>query len=122
MLAEISQEELAQTLDRVTAEALARAGMVEPPVDALRLLDFSSPVIVSVFDQNQLTWRKSNVPERAPKPGDREIACRKAAHESGSPCCDPGPPTISVWPIHEAEWQREIVRIDLSELAFDGFA
>ena len=89
---------------------------------ARRMLDFSPPTIISVFDQNQLTWRKSNVPGRTPKPGEREIACRKTAHESGLPCCDPGPPAISVWPIHEVEWQREIVRVDLSELAFDGFA
>jgi hypothetical protein len=88
---------------------------------ARRMLDFSSPIIISVFDQNQLTWRKSNVSGRAPKLCDREIVCWKTAHESGLPSCDPGPPTISVWPIHEAEWQREIVRIDLSELAFDGF-
>jgi hypothetical protein len=86
---------------------------------ARRMLDFSSPIIISVFDQNQLTWRKSNVAGRAPKPCEREIACRKTAHESGSPSFDPGPPAISAWPVHEAEWQREIVRIDLSELAFD---
>jgi hypothetical protein len=89
---------------------------------ARRMLDFSPPIIISVFDQNQLTWRRSNVPGRAPKPGEREIACRGTAHESGLPSFDPGPPAISAWPIHEAEWQREIVRVDLSELAFDGFA
>ena len=88
---------------------------------ARRMLDFSSPIIISVFDQNQLTWRKSNVPGRAPKPGEREIIGRRTAHESGLPCFDPGPPAIAAWSIHEGQWQREIVRVDLSELAFDGF-
>ena len=89
---------------------------------ARRMLDFSPPVIISVFDQDRLTWRKSNLPGRAPRLARHEITCRKGANQSGGACFDRGPPKVSAWPIHEDERQREIVRTDLSELVFDDFA
>jgi Zn-dependent peptidase ImmA (M78 family) len=82
---------------------------------ARRMLDFPSPVIVAVYDQNQLTWRKSNTGFRLPPPGEREIYCRRQAHETCQPIYDDGPPAIRAWPIHEPNWKREIVRVEVDE-------
>ncbi|HTQ38282.1 MAG TPA: ImmA/IrrE family metallo-endopeptidase [Pirellulales bacterium] len=82
-----------------------------------RMLDFSSPVIVAVYDQNQLTWRKTNAAYRLPPPGERELRCRRQAHETCQAIYDDGPPAIRAWPIHEPQWQREIMRVEVDEFA-----
>jgi hypothetical protein len=84
---------------------------------ARRMLDFPPLVIVSVFDQNRPTWRKSNLPGRMPRPSQREIDCRDAAHGQRRTVYDDGPPVICAWPIHESNWQREIVRMEVDEFA-----
>jgi predicted transcriptional regulator len=84
---------------------------------ARRMLDFSTPVIIAVYDQNRLSWRKSNAGNRAPKPSSQEIECRLRASETGKPVSMAGPPSIRVWPIHEPQWKREIVRVEIDEFA-----
>lgn len=86
---------------------------------ARRMLDFNPPVIISVYDQNHLTWRKTNARWRLPKPSEQEIACRRRAHESGMAADEAGPPRIRAWPIHEPTWKREIVRVEIDEFADD---
>ncbi len=87
---------------------------------ARRMLDFTPPVIVAVFDQNRLTWRKSNSAFRLPQLSVREIACRREAYErgtngvrrrAGQPC--------GLWAVHEPHWKREIMRIEVDEFAVD---
>ena len=68
---------------------------------ARRMLDFPPPVIITVFDNNCLTWLRTNLPCRAPKLGRRELPFRNAVHESNGHRFDPGPPPISAWAIHE---------------------
>ncbi len=68
---------------------------------ARRMLDFQPPVIISVYDQNRLTWRKSNTRWRLPKPCPLEIGCRRRSHDSGMAVYEDGPPVIRAWPIHE---------------------
>jgi Zn-dependent peptidase ImmA (M78 family) len=82
---------------------------------ARRMLDFTPPIIVSVFDQNRRTWRKSNLTDRLPKPSPAEIECQRMSHESGRYLCSDGPSMVRAWPIHEPNWQREIVRVDVDE-------
>jgi Zn-dependent peptidase ImmA (M78 family) len=84
---------------------------------ARRMLDFSTPVIVGVYDQNRVNWRKANSGSRVPKSSPQEIECRRTAHETGEVASTSGPPTIRAWPIHEAMWKREIVRVELDEFA-----
>ena len=84
---------------------------------ARRMLDFSPQVIIAVYDHDRLTWRKSNLPGRWPPPSRRELECRRWAHESSETVYDDGPPLIRVWPIHEPQWRREIVRIEIDEFA-----
>jgi Zn-dependent peptidase ImmA (M78 family) len=82
---------------------------------ARRMLDCSLPICVAVYDQNRLTWRRSNVSGR--RPPALELDARRRAHESGERVMEDGPPTIHVWPIHEPPWQREIVRVQVDEFA-----
>jgi Zn-dependent peptidase ImmA (M78 family) len=86
---------------------------------ARRMLDFPPPVIVAVYDQNQLTWRKSNAGFRMPQMSQREIAARRQAHETAQSVYDDGPPAIRAWPIHEPQWKREIIRVEVDEFAAD---
>jgi hypothetical protein len=82
---------------------------------ARRMLDFSTPVIVGVYDQNRLVWRKTNAGNRVPKPSVQEFECRQQAHETGKVVSVSGPPAVGVWPIHEKDWKREIVRVEIDE-------
>jgi Zn-dependent peptidase ImmA (M78 family) len=86
---------------------------------ARRMLDFSPPVIVAVFDQNRLTWRKSNTGFRLPQLSLREIACRREAYERSQTVYDDGPPKLRVWAVHEPHWKREILRLEIDEFATD---
>jgi len=86
---------------------------------ARRMLDCSTPICISVYDQNRLTWRKSNIAGRLPKLTEFEMAARRRAHESGESVVDEGPPRIQVWPIHEPLWQREIARVEIDDFADD---
>lgn len=82
---------------------------------ARRMLDFSTPVIIAVYDQNRLSWRKSNTGSRTPRPSPQEVEGRRQAYESGRTIAIAGPPSIRVWPIHEPSWKREIVRVEIDE-------
>ncbi|MCC7085544.1 MAG: ImmA/IrrE family metallo-endopeptidase [Pirellulales bacterium] len=84
---------------------------------ARRMLDYSTPIIVGVYDQNRVIWRKTNVGNRAPKSSQQEIDCRRQAHASGKAVTTDRPQAIRVWPIHEADWKREILRVEMDEFA-----
>lgn len=87
---------------------------------ARRMLDFSAPIVITVFDQGRLTWRRSNVPGRPPALAEWERACweqvaatvavHQAVRQFSRAVC---------WPVHEAGWRREILRTEAHELA-DG--
>lgn len=82
---------------------------------ARRMLDFDPPVIVTVFDQANITWRRSNVDgQRIPPPDELEHRLREEAHRFGRTCEEETPAIrVRVWPIHEDRWRREIVRMEL---------
>jgi Zn-dependent peptidase ImmA (M78 family) len=83
---------------------------------ARRMLDLSPPICISVYDQDRLTWRRSNISGQRPPPSELELNARRRSHESGE-AVEFGPPRIQVWPIHEPAWQREIVRVEIDEFA-----
>jgi hypothetical protein len=76
-----------------------------------RMLDFSPAVIVTVWDQGRLTWRRSNLPGRLPPLSSGERACWSEAHHTGQSAQrrERGY-VVRVWPIHEPGWPREIMR------------
>jgi Zn-dependent peptidase ImmA (M78 family) len=81
---------------------------------ARRMLDGAIPVIIAIYDHDRLTWRKSNLPGRLPLPGQLEQDCRQAAHATGESSQDSGAQeNIHAWAIHEPEWKREIVRVEI---------
>lgn len=83
---------------------------------ARRMLDFSLPVVISVYDHGGLSFRRGNSAGRTPPPSPLERVCRSTAHETGMPCSDRDPVHwVQAWPIHEPGWKREIVRVEWVE-------
>lgn len=86
---------------------------------ARRMLECRPPVIISIFDQRAISFRRSNVPGRAPPPSATEMECWGAVHRGNEPvqiCA--GSVLVQGWPIHEEGWKREILRMELDELEF----
>jgi Zn-dependent peptidase ImmA (M78 family) len=83
-------------------------------VIAQRMLDLSEPVILTVFDANRVTWRRTNQPRRTPRLSPEEAHCQRVAHAGGEPIChQQSDALIRAWPIHEKDWKREILRTDI---------
>ncbi len=78
---------------------------------ARRMLDFSTPIIISIFDQGRLSMRRSNVTGHVPSPTKMERDCWQHAHRQGCPHqVFIALSEIRAWPIHEPNWKREILR------------
>jgi Zn-dependent peptidase ImmA (M78 family) len=88
---------------------------------ARRMLTMSPAVIVSLFDQGKLVWRKSNVLRRPPLLVPAEQGTWQVAHEDNQAaqyeCRDlpDGLRDVRCWPVHEAGWKREILRTALED-------
>ena len=107
-----------------------RYGTASHELIARRMLDFDRPVIVTVFDHGERTWRRSNVPGRIPPLNGQEQIAWRQAHQTSEPAdLESHSLRVRAWPIHEvtgaitpvagaitpAGWKREIVRTDLLE-------
>jgi Zn-dependent peptidase ImmA (M78 family) len=80
---------------------------------ARRMLDYSLPVMISVYDRGGLSFRRGNAAGRVSPPSPLERACCSAAHASGLPHDDRDAlQSVQAWPIHEPDWKREIVRVE----------
>ncbi len=87
---------------------------------ARRMLECRPPVIVSIFDQTQVYFRRSNVPGRVPPPSAAEMECWRSVHEGNrAEQTYDGPRTIQGWPVHEEGWTREILRTEVEEHEVD---
>jgi hypothetical protein len=89
---------------------------------ARRILETSrTPVVMSVFDHGRLVWRRSNLaPSQSAPLVPLEERLQQETHRLGIPreaadLCPPFIDRIRVWPVHEANWKREIMRTDLAE-------
>jgi Zn-dependent peptidase ImmA (M78 family) len=88
---------------------------------ARRMLTMSPAVIVSLFDQGKLVWRKSNVLRRPPLLVPAEQGAWQVAHDDNQPaqyeCRDlpDGLRDVRCWPVHEPSWKREILRTALED-------
>jgi hypothetical protein len=81
---------------------------------ARRMLDAPPRVIVTIFDQDQVTFRAANLPIRPPPPGQAELDGQRQAHRLARPWRSArGHLRVTAWPIHEPGWKREIVRAAL---------
>jgi hypothetical protein len=90
---------------------------------ARRMLEMPPPVVITVWDNGQRSWRRSNVAGRVPSVSPCEADCRQAAFELRSPTrgdsgeLPDGVADVRAWPVHEGEWKREIVRLELGEIS-----
>lgn len=88
---------------------------------ARRMLEMSPPVLISMFDQGALQWRKSNIAAKPPPLTTAEASVWRVAFESGRATeyeeneLPEGIEQIRCWPIHEPGWRREILRTELIE-------
>lgn len=88
---------------------------------ARRMLAMSPSVIISLFDQGKLVWRKSNVLRRSPAMVPAELSTWQVAHKQAEPaqydCQDlpEGLRDVRCWPVHEPDWKREILRTALED-------
>lgn len=83
---------------------------------ARRMLDCAVPIVATIFDNGRRTLRIGNfdaVP-RALLPV--ELACWRQSHDNAQPCVryEAGI-AVQAWPIHEPDWQREILRTTIAE-------
>jgi len=81
---------------------------------ARRMLECEPAVIITVFDQGRITFRRGNVPGGIPPPSAAEWDCWRQVNRENRPCEQTdGSSTVQGWPVHEAEWKREILRYEL---------
>lgn len=87
---------------------------------ARRMLECCPPVIISIFDQRRVSFRRSNLLGHVPPLSPIEMQCWRDVHHENRPVrSDEGPNVIQGWPIHEEGWKREILRRELDEYAID---
>ena len=88
---------------------------------ARRMLEMKPPVMITLFDQGALQWRRSNVGNRPPSLTEAETSVWRDSFESGQATeyeesqLPEGISQIRCWPVHEPGWRREILRTDLLE-------
>jgi hypothetical protein len=77
---------------------------------ARRMLDFETSQIITVIDNDRVTWRESNC-GRTPSLFPLEHICRRAAQNQGQATArEDFLATVQVWRIIEPDWIREILR------------
>lgn len=84
---------------------------------ARRMLDFSTPIVISIIDEGRLEFRRSNVPGRAPPLSPVERDCWRNVHNCRQPVgpLESGATVVQGWPVHEPHWRREILRLALAD-------
>jgi hypothetical protein len=88
---------------------------------ARRMLEMPAPVVITVCDQGRITWRRSNISARPPRPLPEEREVWQRAHVTGLPAAkaiDPeatGLERVRCWAVHEPDWKREIMRSEIAE-------
>ncbi|QDS98621.1 ImmA/IrrE family metallo-endopeptidase [Adhaeretor mobilis] len=89
---------------------------------ARRMLDMSAAVMISVFDQGELTWRRGN---RVGVPCEllrAEVEAQAMCHNRGktirveSSCLPDELESVRAWPVFEDSWRRVIIRTELNWL------
>ena len=101
----------------------ARYATASHELIARRMLECPPPVIITIFDNGSISFRRSNLPGRVPPLSAAEGRCWRAVHERAAPRrIDERPLTIHGWPVHEPEWKREILRTEVEECGVEAAA
>jgi predicted transcriptional regulator len=87
---------------------------------ARRMLDFPPAIIITVFDNGGISFRRSNQANPTRRLLDAEVECLHAVRASSALCVvDGGAWRVQGWPVYEADWKREILRTSLPDFPFD---
>jgi hypothetical protein len=87
---------------------------------ARRMLELPPPVIVTIFDQGVLSFRRGNLPPPTPPLSPAERRCWQEVCATARPKRLRRPTQcIQGWPVHEDGWKREILRTEV-EPDWDG--
>jgi Zn-dependent peptidase ImmA (M78 family) len=108
----------APALDYDVLELKKRYRTSSHEVIALRFLDLPEPCVVTVIDNDHVTRRKSNAwrVTRQLQPAEQE--CQRYVHHYSRPrVVREAGWTVQGWPVHQADWKREILRSVLDEYA-----
>ncbi len=101
-------------------ELKARYATASHELIARRMLECRPPVIISIFDQGEVHFRRSNLPGRVPPPSSVEMHCWQWVHDRNRPQQTyEGLRAIQGWPVHEEGWKREILRTEAEEYDID---
>jgi Zn-dependent peptidase ImmA (M78 family) len=80
-------------------------------VIAFRFLDLPDPCIVTIIDNDHIYRRRSNGWPIRKKLEPAEEKCQRYVHRQGrSKRVQENGWTVQGWPVHQAEWKREILR------------
>lgn len=93
----------------------ARYATASHELIARRMLEFPPPAILSIFDRGHLSFRRGNMPGRVPPLAPEEFRCWKSVHCRNRPEeASQGQNRVRVWPVHEPDWKREILRTEIA--------
>jgi hypothetical protein len=99
------------TADEDLFQLKARFATASHELIAWRWLDGETPTAVTIIDRGDISRRRSNFAPRAPAMCAAEQECAAAARTTGVPARRQWRNLrIHAWPVHEPDWQREIVR------------
>ncbi len=99
----------------------ARYATASHELIARRMLECTPPVVISIFDNGRLSFRRGNLPGRVPPPLPSEWSCWRAVHRGNRPRqTREGPHRVQGWPIHEEQWKREILRMEIDQFAIES--
>jgi Zn-dependent peptidase ImmA (M78 family) len=80
-------------------------------VIAVRLLDLPEPCIITILDNNHIHRRRSNAWQIRRRLEPAEEQCQRYVHHFSRPkLVQEGGWTVQGWPVHQADWKREILR------------
>jgi Zn-dependent peptidase ImmA (M78 family) len=87
-------------------------------VIALRFLDLPEPCVVTVLDNGHITRRRSNGPRITRELLPAEVKCQEYVHRtSRTKTIRADGVTVQGWPVHTADWKREILRSVMDDVA-----
>ena len=87
-------------------------------VIALRFLDLPESCVVTILDNGHVTRRRSNGPRITRELFAAEAKCQEYVHRTSRTKTVRGDGmAVRGWPVHTADWKREILRTVIDEIA-----
>ncbi len=101
----------ARELDYDLPALKARYRTSSHEVIALRFLDLPESCVVTILDNDHITRRRSNGPRITRELFPAERKCQEYVHRTSRASTVRGDGiTVQGWPVHTADWKREILR------------